>query len=416
MEVSKRRENGFPAVHVKQSKSMYRIAQRQRLLMMAAGACLIFFTGYTHIWSLYQPYVEAEFGWTQGQSSMSFYIANGMFVLGNIVGGRIQDKKDPRISILAGGFVFAAGVILSSFLIAPNPLPFYLSFGIMQGIGMGMIYTTIISTAQKWYPERPGFGSGIVVTANGLCGLFLTPVSKLLLNKGGVPFALLVIGIGITAAWILNCFLFSTPRKQTSEETVQGIAAQRQYTPAEMMKTRKFYFLVGAMLCGLIPYYLLVPIAEGFQMEAGVSEAVAVSAVMAGSVCNALMRLILPTLADKIGRIKCVKAVLAAMFLAMVILGFAGSYPVALAVVVMYACYGGLMGSFPSIASSIFGMKHSGENYGYIMSGMVIATIGTPALSGAFTAAGLGNQTVFLAGAVLAAVALISISKLNREF
>ena len=34
-------------------------------------------------------------------------------------------------------------------------------------------------------------------------------------------------------------------------------------------------------------------------------------------------------------------------------------------------CYGGIMGSFPSLTSSIFGMKHTGENYGFVMFGIV---------------------------------------------
>ena len=46
---------------------------KQRRLMMIFGAFAIFFTGYPHVWSIYQPYVMAEAGWTQGQASLCFY-------------------------------------------------------------------------------------------------------------------------------------------------------------------------------------------------------------------------------------------------------------------------------------------------------------------------------------------------------
>lgn len=131
--------------------------KRQRGLMMISGAFAIFFTGYPHVWSIYQPYVMEQAGWTQGQASMCFYLALCTFVFGNIVGGRIQDKRSPRMVVFIGGGIFAAGILLSAFLIVPSPLPIYLTYGVMQGFGQGMLYITIISTAQKWFPGRTGF-------------------------------------------------------------------------------------------------------------------------------------------------------------------------------------------------------------------------------------------------------------------
>ncbi len=90
---------------------------------------------------------------------------------------RGADKRSPRLVVFIGGGIFAVGVLLSAFLVIPSPIPIYITYGLMQGFGQGMIYTTIISTAQKWFPGRTGFASGIVVTANGLCGFFLAPIS-----------------------------------------------------------------------------------------------------------------------------------------------------------------------------------------------------------------------------------------------
>ena len=145
------------------------IQKKQRLLTMIFGAFAIFFTGYPHVWSIYQPYVMEQAGWSQGQASMCFYLALSTFVFGNI-----------------GGGIFAAGILASAFLIVPIPLPMYLSYGVMQGFGQGMIYTVILATVQRWFPDRTGFASGVVVTANGLCGFFLAPLSRKLLEAEGV--------------------------------------------------------------------------------------------------------------------------------------------------------------------------------------------------------------------------------------
>ena len=100
---------------------------------------------------------------------------------------------------------------------------------------------------------------------------------------------------------------------------------------------------------------------------------------------------------------------------AMAVLSFTSSYSITVAIIVMYGCYGGIMGSFPSFTSSIFGMEHSGENYGYVMFGIVIATFGAPALTSLITGKGMGMQVVFAAGAVFAAVALICLILLEKD-
>ena len=86
------------------------IQKKQRLLTMIFGAFAIFFTGYPHVWSIYQPYVMEQAGWSQGQASMCFYLALSTFVFGNIVGGRMQNRFKEKTIVWIGGGIFAAGI------------------------------------------------------------------------------------------------------------------------------------------------------------------------------------------------------------------------------------------------------------------------------------------------------------------
>ena len=398
--------------------------KKQRILMMVFGAFAIFFTGYPHVWSIYQPYVMEQAGWSQSQASLCFYLALAVFVFGNIIGGRMQDKSNPRTVVFIGGAIFTAGVILSSFLIIDSPIPIYLTYGVMQGFGQGMIYTTIIATAQKWFPGRTGFASGIVVTANGLCGFFLAPISRTLLEKAGPSKTLLLIGIVIGISWVLSSIFFYVPDEQWRLQAESEIAmkkgntvmvSQKQYTSSEMMHTKSFYFLLATMLFGLISYFLVSPVSQTYQISVGIPASVAVSAVMFGSIANASTRLLLPTLADKVGRVVCIKVVLVIAVIAMTVLSLTSSYSVTAAIVVMYGCYGGIMGSFPSFTSTIFGLKHSGENYGYVMFGIVIATFGAPALTSFMTGRGMGMPKVFQVGAACVVISLVCLVMLERE-
>lgn len=396
---------------------MIRVETRKmkKLLTMIFGAFAIFFTGYPHVWSIYQPYVMKVAGWSQSQTSMCFYLALSSFVFGNILGGRLQDKKNPKSVIVIGGGIFTVGIIISSFSIIESPVFMYLTYGIMQGFGQGMIYTTIVSTAQKWFPDKTGFASGIVVTANGLCGFFLAPLSRSLLDWRGPKVTLFLVGLVIGISWILCSIFFFVPESDEIEKEKQKYSNQKEYTASEMIRTRAFYYLLVVMMLGLFSYFMVSPISQSYQRSLGIPTNIAVGAVMMGSIANAVARLVLPTAADKIGRIVCIQGVLGVCTIAMGIMSFSDSYAVAAAIIIIYACYGGIMGSFPSFTSSIFGMKHSGENYGYVMFGIVIATISAPVLTTVLEHAGIAIKTVFIIGAVFSASAFGCLFLLRRE-
>lgn len=420
-------------------------------LILVFGAFAVFFTGYPHIWSIYQPYAMELTGWSQGQASMCFYLYFVTFVLGNITGGRIQDRYSPRLAVVIGGGIFTASVLLCSLALRPSPVMMYLFYGIFQGFGQGMIYTTIISTAQKWFPGRTGFASGVIVTANGLFGFFMAPFSRALLAGPGIRAAFLVIGGMIGVSWVLAGIFIKNPGQadgmdemewnadkvtlrtggadegklsigNADERNPHGKDADRararemkQYTAVEMVRTRKFYFLLATMLFGLMPYLILSPLSQTVQMDRGIPASVAVAAVMAGSVFNAGTRLALPTAADRVGRFICLKAVLAAAAAAMIALAAAPAVLTTACVVLVYACYGGIMGSFPSLTSHIFGMAHSGENYGYVMLGIAAATLGAPAITGMVLGNGYDINAVFIIGAACAAVSFLFLRLLERE-
>ena len=179
---------------------------------------------------------------------------------------------------------------------------------------------SILSTAQKWFPGRTGFASGVVITANGICGLLMAPISKTLLEAGGPQLAFLTVGLLIGVSWILGTMFIRKPEETAEEKMPVFYGETHQYTSAEMVKTRKFYYLLCTMMCGLMAYYLTSPLSQTLQTDRGVSAALAVGSVMAGSILNAGMRLVLPSLSDKIGRIQCIKGVILLSMAAMVFL------------------------------------------------------------------------------------------------
>lgn len=112
--------------------------------------------------------------------------------------------------------------------------------------------------------------------------------------------------------------------------------------------------------------------------------------------------------------IVCIKGVLCVSAVAMGVLAFSDSWAVTAAIIVMYGCYGGIMGSFPSLTSNIFGIEHFGENYGYVMFGIVIATFAAPVITEFVVAQGSGMKAVFALGMLFEAVAFVCLWMMGR--
>ncbi len=389
---------------------------KKRNGMMAAGAFAILFTGFPHIWSIYQPYVLSETGWSESMVSICFYLPTLFFVVGNIFGGRIYDKGYGRITLGIGGSVFAGGIILSALTLGIHPMITYMTLGVMQGIGQGMIYAVVLATAQKWFPYKTGFASGVVITANGLCGFILSPISKVLLEAGGARLALISVGFLVFLSTVCAVCFVRQPQTNILEiKEHSAYGEKKQYTSSQMIRTKKFYYLVLTMMCGLMPYYLISPISQTIQIERGILQAVAVGSVMAGSILNAGIRLILPTLADKAGRIRCIQGVLFVAMIAMIFLLSGNNRLITTAIVLAYGCFGGIMGSFPSLSSEIFGLRYAGQNYGIVMSGIVIVTITSPIISNMIISHGLPEVVRFMIGFCFAVIAMIFSMLLKRE-
>ena len=58
-------------------------------------------------------------------------------------------------------------------------------------------------------------------------------------------------------------------------------------------------------------------------------------------------------------------------------------------VALSFACYGGIMGNYPALTSAIFGLEHAGENYGFVMIGLVAGSMAAPLIRNALIGLGL---------------------------
>ncbi|MCU6167818.1 MFS transporter, partial [Enterobacter roggenkampii] len=102
---------------------------------------------------------------TAASLAIVFTVTNSVGPITMITGGMINDKFGPKKVVFVGGLVFGIGMILAGF---SKGLPMLiLSYGIITGLGVGMVYGCTISNSIKFFPDKSGLVGGITTAAYG---------------------------------------------------------------------------------------------------------------------------------------------------------------------------------------------------------------------------------------------------------
>ena len=111
---------------------------------LVGGLLIMLCVGILYMWSIFQPYVVEHHGWAVGDVAMTSALMIACFVIGNILGGLVQMKFDPRAITLVGCLMFVGGIYLTSCIGNGNPWMLYLSYSVCSGLGCGFAYCTVL--------------------------------------------------------------------------------------------------------------------------------------------------------------------------------------------------------------------------------------------------------------------------------
>lgn len=336
------------------------------------------------------------------------------FVLGNLIGGFLNDWKGPKFTCIAGVLLFALGVLCTGFLTASTIRLIYLSYCAMGGLGSGFAYGACISCVQKWMPHCRGVASGLAVSAFGLSTVIFTPVSQWLMDRftdsatGLVSFrpVFCILGSVFFVVGIAACLFISLPTEasylnsrklpETADLDVKSCS------PGEAVRTVPFWciFLYIFFIDGT--WILTVPLIKGLGMERGLSEALAVFCLSFTGVANTAGRLVMAVISDKIGRTATLIILSLTTLTGALMMTFVDGIAYIVVVALIAFSYGGPAAINAALCTDFFGSKYSGTNFGVIVLAMGFSSIVFNAISAHI----LGGAVVptFLMAAVTALV------------
>ena len=385
---------------------------RKRWLVFTAGILANTCMGAGYAFSVFKKDLIEVLHCTTQEATLAYSLSFAFLPLGMIVGGLISRRIGPRIAVAMGGTIFGLGVLQAGFVKSVYCL--YITYGLMVSLGNGIIYATVIAVAVRWFPERKGFASGAVVAALGVGTLGVANIGQLLVTQIGVQGALKALGICFLCIIVpASRFIIDPPND--AAPAVNGAADSgkdgRDVYWTQMLRQPAFWVLFALYICGASPGLLLISEAKEVAVNiTGLGDVAAASMVgVLGGVASAAGRLGWATVSDKIGRLNTLTAILIITGLAMVTMPQIAqtNQGLWLGYLAVGLCYGGVLGTFPSLCADRFGTRNIEVNYALLFIAFSVAGLLGPWIGAQLKAVNDSYTSGFIFSAALAGVGLV---------
>ena len=349
--------------------------------------------GTVYAWSYFQTLLVRQLGWTFTETAWAFSIT--IFALGTSAAwaGAVLPKLGPRKLALAGSAMFAGGYLIASLALHLDlHWLFYLGYGVIGGAGIGLGYVTPVATVAKWFPDRKGLATGVVVMGFGVGALLLSKVLAPFLEfRTETDLVTMFFWFGIIFALILlpTSFLLSDPPPDfapaaaaAADETPDVPLRDCLMSPEFVIMWLVFFFNISAGIAVISfqssllqdVWALFDPTAEPEILAQNGATLIAVS-----SLCNGVGRLLWGLLSDRLGRVTVFRILLASQMLVFGIL-MTERDPWIFSALVCYVllCFGGGFATMPSFVLDVFGSKRMSTIYGAMLTAWAAAGIFGP--------------------------------------
>ncbi|MFA6804920.1 MAG: OFA family MFS transporter [Candidatus Methanomethylophilaceae archaeon] len=389
-----------------------------RNVILAMGMVIQLCAGIIYMWSVFKSPVSEYLSWDSGSAALVTSVMMVAFVVGMILGGKIMISQGPRKTAVLGSIMMSLGIFATAFVTSGCPSLLFLTYAVIGGLGVGVVYTCTVANVQKWFFDRRGFATGMMVGAFGFSTVIFAPVGSYLLGEVGVPMTFEIFGIlFLLVCVVCSLFLVSPPEDYTVSKNgvrVNVAKAQKQYTAKEMLRTRSFYLIFLSLFFVLPAFFILNPLLKPLGMERGLSDAMATFGVMIVGASSAAGRLLITWLSDKTGRLRALFLIVALTAVGIIVAIFAQDVLFLVCIAIIGLAFGGASGVYATLTADHFGTQNMGVNYG-----IVSLALGGSSLTFTFLnnyLSGSGDYTLsFLIAAATCVVSFVLILLLRRE-
>ncbi|MFS1511069.1 OFA family MFS transporter [Chengkuizengella sp. SCS-71B] len=400
---------------------------KNRWLIALSAVAIHLSIGSVYAYSVYKNPLAEQLGWNSTQTALAFTIA--IFCLGMSAAffGRLVEKKGPRFSATVAAILFAAGLIGTGIAVHFESLVgYYVSYGLISGMGLGIGYISPVSTLVKWFPDHRGLATGMAVMGFGAGALICSPIANYLIENVGLSQTFYILGISYFILMLSGASYISKPeegwmpagmKEKTEKGTMRLKEDLAQLTANEAVKTKRFWMLWVMMFVNISSGIMLISVASPMAQEkVGMTAVAAASMVGLMGFFNGGGRIGWASASDYLGRTNVYTAFFTIQLIAFLLLPSVSNQILFMILIfTILTIYGGGFASLPAFIGDMFGTKQLGAIHGYLLTSWSMAGVFGPMLVAYIRDTTNSYNATFYVFAVFLTIALITSIYIRKD-
>jgi len=354
---------------------------RGRWLQLVAGVvAMMAISSPQYVWTLFVKPLQAatHSGLPAVQVTISLLIVL-QTGLSPLQGGLI-DRFGARVLVALGCVLSGLSWVLAAF--AHTIWTLYFTYGVLGGVGTGIVYVGVVGQMARWFPDRRGFATGMAAAGYGFGAMLTTfPISGML-AKASYQSTLTTFGAALAVVGALAAAFMKSP------PLGYAAAGQRPQAPAvktaDMLKTPVFWVMFVMMTMMSTGGLMIIVQFAAFSREFGVTDKVTVFgfaalplALTLDRITNGATRPFFGWISDRLGRENTMAVAFIGEGVAVAALIACRGDPVLYVLFsgVVFFGWGEIFSLFPSTLTDTFGELHATTNYGFLYMAQGIGSI-----------------------------------------
>ena len=354
---------------------------RVRWIQLLLGLlCMMAISSPQYVWTLFTRPWGSELGASPAAVQVTFSLLIVLQTFFSPAQGWLIDRFGPRLLISAGVILTGLGWMIASTVTTLTGL--YLSYGVLAGLGTGIVYVGVVGLMVRWFPDRRGFAAGVVAAGYGMGAIITTfPIASTIATSG-FRHTLMVFGIGIAVVGTLASLGLRQPPPGGTHLS-RPVPTVRDTRPGAMLRTPLFWLMFAMMAMMSTSGLMVTSQMASFAADYGLGNATVLGlaavplALTVDRFTNGLTRPFFGWVSDRIGRENTMFLAFGLEGLAMLLWMQLLHDPVAFVVLsgIVFFGWGEIFSLFPSTLTDTFGTGHATTNYGFLYMAQGIGSI-----------------------------------------
>ena len=355
---------------------------RNRWLQLGLGLiCMMAISSPQYVWTLMTKPLAAKLGIALPELQVTFSLLIILQTFCSPFQGKLIDRFGPRLLISIGTVMSGLSWVLASQVHSAPML--YLTYGVVGGLGTGIVYVGVVGLMVRWFPDRRGFAAGAVAAGYGMGAIVTTfPIASSLAARG-VDATMLSFGIAFAVVGLLASQGLRVPPSHDSVAASASQAVVPSLRPSQALKNPIFWLMFLMMTMMSTSGLMVTSQMATFAADFGVTKVLVLGmaalplALTIDRFTNGLTRPLFGWVSDRLGRenTMCFAFGLEGIAMALWLITRDNAVLFVLLSGVVFFGWGEIFSLFPSTLTDTFGTRHATENYGWLYISQGIGSI-----------------------------------------